>query len=44
MDDEDADGGGDASELRRAVDLGVVHIQAGGHTAGGDGLAQTIQK
>ena len=44
MHDEDADGCGDASELRRAIDLGVVHIQAGGHAAGGDGLAQTVQK
>lgn len=29
---------------RRAVDLGVVHVEAGGNAAGGDGLAQAVQK
>src|SRR2546422_7123943 len=28
--DQDADGGGDAGQLRRAIDLGIVHIQPGG--------------
>ena len=27
----------------RAIDLGVVHVEADGHAAGGDGLAQAIQ-
>jgi len=30
MHDEDADGGGDAGQLRGAVDLGIVHIEASG--------------
>ena len=42
--DEDADGSGDARQLRRAIDLGVVHVEAGGDAAGGDGLAQAVQK
>ena len=42
--DEDADGGGDARQLRGAVDLGVVHVEAGGNAAGGDGLAQAVEK
>src|ERR1035437_7603368 len=29
---------------RRAIDLGVVHVEARGNTAGGDGLAQAIEK
>src|SRR5579864_1622623 len=41
---ENADGGGDAGQLRRAVDLGVVHVEARGDAAGGDGLAQAVQK
>ena len=44
MHDEDADGSGDAGQLRGAVDLGVVHVEAGGDAAGGDGLAQAVQK
>ena len=44
MDDENADGGGDAGQLRRAVDLGVVHVETGGDAAGSDGLAQAVQK
>ena len=44
MDDEDADGGGDAGQLRGAVDFGVVHVEAGGNAAGGDGLAQAVEK
>jgi hypothetical protein len=42
--DEDADGGGDAGQLRRAVDLGVVHVETSGDAAGGDGLAQAVQE
>src|SRR5689334_18576178 len=42
--DENADGSGDAGQLRRAVDLGVVHVEAGGNAASGDGLAQTVQE
>ena len=42
--DEDADGSGDARQLRRAIDLGVVHVEPGGHAASGDGLAQAVQK
>ena len=41
--DEHADGGGDARQLRAAIDLGVVHVEPHRHAAGGDGLAQTIQ-
>jgi hypothetical protein len=37
--DENADGSGNAGQLRGAVDLGVVHVEAGGDAAGGDGLA-----
>ena len=44
MYDEDADGSGDAGQLRGAVDLGVVHVEARGDAAGGDGLAQAVQK
>ena len=44
MHDEDADGSGDAGQLRRAVDLGVVHVEADGDAAGGDGLAQAVEK
>ena len=52
LNDKDSDGGGDARQLRRAVDLGVVHwrkslkriIKASGNTSRGDGLAQTIEK
>jgi hypothetical protein len=29
---------------RRAIDLGVVHVQTGGQTARGNGLAQAVQK
>ena len=29
---------------RRAIDLGVVHVEARGNTARGDGLAQAIEK
>src|SRR5580658_2850644 len=42
--DEDADGSGDAGQLRGAVNLGVVHVEASGDAAGGDGLAQAVQK
>src|SRR5438874_282142 len=42
--DEDADGSGDAGQLRRAVDLGVVHVETRGDTAGSDGMAQAVQK
>ena len=44
MHDEDADGSGDAGQLRGAVDLGVVHVEASGEAAGGDGLAQAVEK
>ena len=44
MHDEDADGGGDAGQLRGAVDLGVVHVEARGDAPGRDGLAQAVQK
>ena len=44
MDDEDADGSGDARQLRGAVDLGVVHIEAGGDAARGDGMAETVEE
>ena len=37
-------GGGDAGQLRRAVDLGIVHVEASRDAAGGDGLAQAVQK
>jgi len=42
--DEDADGGGDAGQLRGAVDLGVVHVETCGNAAGGNGLAQAVQE
>ena len=42
--DEDADGGGYACQLRGAIDLGVVHVEAGGNAAGSDGLAQAVEK
>src|ERR1019366_2251283 len=38
-----ADGGGDARQWRRAGDLGVVHVEARGNTARGEGLAQAIE-
>ena len=31
-------------QWRRAVDLGVVHVEARGNTARGEGLAQAIEK
>jgi hypothetical protein len=43
MNDEHADGGGDARQLRAAVDLSVIHIQPHRDTARGDGLAQAVQ-
>src|SRR5580704_11975320 len=42
--DEDTDGSGDAGQLRGAVNLGVVHVEASGNAAGGDGLAQAVEK
>ena len=42
--DEDADGSGDAGQLRGAVDLGVVHVEAGGNAASRDGLAEAVKK
>ena len=44
MHDEDADGTGDAGQLWRAVDLGVVHVEPRGDAAGRDGLAQAVQE
>ena len=43
VNDQHADGGGDARQLRAAIDLGVVHVETDGHAAGGDGLAQAVQ-
>jgi hypothetical protein len=37
-------GGGDASQLRGAVNLGVVQIETSRDATSGDGLAQTIEK
>jgi hypothetical protein len=42
--DEDTDGGGDTRQLRRAIDLGVVHVEAQGQAARGDGLTQAVQE
>src|SRR5258705_12741220 len=42
--DEDADGSGDAGQLRGSVDLGVVHVEAGWGATGGEGLAPAIEK
>jgi hypothetical protein len=42
--DEDADGTGDAGQLWRAVDLGVVHVEPRGDAVGRDGLAQAVQE
>src|SRR5258705_9413574 len=42
--DEDADGSGDAGQLRGSVDLGVVHVEAGGDAAGGERLGQGNEK
>src|ERR1039457_2491514 len=36
VNDEDAEGGGNARQLRRAVDLGIVHVEARGKAARGD--------
>ena len=44
MHEEDADGGGDARQLRRAVDFGVVHIETHGQAARGDGLAKAVEE
>ena len=44
MHDEDADRSGDARQLRRAVDFGVVHIETRGHAARGDGLAKAVEE
>ena len=41
--DQSAERGGDAGQLLRAIDLGVVDVEPHGHAAGGDGLAQTIE-
>ena len=43
MHDQSAERGGDARQLRRAIDLGVVDVEPDGDAAGGDGLAQTIE-
>ena len=44
MHDEDAHRGGDARQLLAAINLGVVQVEAHRQAAGGDGLAQAIQK
>jgi hypothetical protein len=43
VDDQHAERGGDAGQLRAAVDLGVIHIEAHRHAAGGHRLAQAVQ-
>src|SRR5260221_13606397 len=42
--DEDADGSGDAGQLRGSVDLGVVHVEAGGEGTGGGGPGQANEE
>jgi hypothetical protein len=44
MHPQDADGSGDAGQLRRAVDLGVIQVEARGQTARGDGLAEAVEE
>src|SRR5271165_6971209 len=41
--DQSAERGGNAGQLLRAIDLGVIDIEPHRHAAGGDGLAQTIE-
>jgi hypothetical protein len=41
---EDADPGGNPGQLRRAIDLGIVHVQASGQTTAGDGLTQAVEE
>jgi hypothetical protein len=43
MDDEDADRCGNAGQLLRAIDLGIVDVEADGHAPGCDSLAEAIQ-
>ena len=43
MDDEDADRRGNAGQLLRTIDLGVVDVEAAGQAAGCDRLAEAIQ-
>ena len=42
--DQSAEGGGNARQLRRAINLSIVHVQAKGYSAGGDGVAQTVER
>jgi hypothetical protein len=42
--DQGADRCGNARQLRRAIDLGIVDVETGGHAAGGDGVAQTVER
>src|SRR6266487_1031008 len=44
MNNEDANRGGNAGELRRAVHLRVVDVESGWYTTRSDGLAQTIER
>ena len=44
MHDQNADAGGNAGQLRRAIDLGIVHIQASRQTTGRHGLPQAVKE
>src|ERR1700685_1808708 len=44
MSDENADGGSNARQLGTAVNLGIVHVQAGANPTCSHGLPQAIQK
>jgi hypothetical protein len=43
MDDEDVDRCGNAGQLLRAIDLGIVDVEADRHATGCDSLAEAIQ-
>jgi hypothetical protein len=43
MNDEDANRGGNAGQLRRAIHPRVINVEPGWHTTACDGLTQTIE-
>src|SRR5260370_34673023 len=41
---QSAEGGGNARQLRRAINLSIVHVETNGYSAGRDGVAQTVER
>src|SRR5260370_26998826 len=41
---QSAEGGDNARQLRRAINLSIVHIETNGYSPGRDGVAQTVER